>query len=267
MEDPSSNSSRPASRSLESIITEGYSLDVGEHLSAGFKRFGQEPGIYVAFALVYIALNMVAQSLPLVGILAGLLVSPPLLAGFIFYGRLQQRNEHREFSAFFDGFRGSAWPSLVLQNILIIVFLVLILVVAVLPFFLTFLQDFFRDMLPILTEQPEVMTDEEAREILSKVFPPAVVQAILLATLLVIGVFTLFCLAPFFIVYRNLGAFEALRASAKIVAKSYFKFLLLNVVLWLEIVAGFALCCIGYLAALPITYLSLASAYEEITGD
>jgi uncharacterized membrane protein len=40
-----------------------------------------------------------------------------------------------------------------------------------------------------------------------------------------------------------------------------------NLLLWIRLIAGFMLCCVGLLAALPVYYLSMASAYEEITGD
>jgi uncharacterized membrane protein len=32
-------------------------------------------------------------------------------------------------------------------------------------------------------------------------------------------------------------------------------------------IVGLMMCCVGLLAALPVYYLSLAVAYEEITGD
>jgi uncharacterized membrane protein len=82
-----------------------------------------------------------------------------------------------------------------------------------------------------------------------------------------LAVMTLFSLAPLFIVYRGYSAFQAIAASWKLVSKKYFQFLLFNFLLWMLLLAGFMLCCVGLLAALPVYYLSMAVAYEEITGD
>jgi uncharacterized membrane protein len=258
----SSDNQNREPRSIESIILSGFRVNSLAFISKGFRYFSDEFGIYVAFTLVYIALSMALSALPVVGDLSGMLVGPPLVAGFAFYVRLQSRNEYREFSHFFGGFRGSNWPSLVSQGISVTLTMALAVAAVVLPFFLEPIQVFLTEV-----EKIQTMDQQKAGEFVLGLFNPEIGWAALLAAITALAVLTLFCLAPLFIVYRGYSAFQAIGASWKLVSKKYPAFLLFNLLLWLMLIVGFLMCCIGLLAALPVYYLSLASAYEEITGD
>ena len=249
-------------RSINAIIADGFQVDGPRFIRKGIGYFSNEFGIYVAFTLVYIALSMAASALPVVGDLSGMLLGPPLVAGFTCYMRLQSRNDYREFSNFFGGFRGGNWPSLVSQGISVTLSMGFAAALLVLPFYFEPVQTFATEIQKIQT-----MDQEKAAEFVLQLFTPAIGQAAVLAALVALAVMTLFCLAPMFIVYRGYSAFQAIAASWKLVSKKYLSFLLFNLLLWILLIAGFLLCCVGLLAALPIYYLSMASAYEEITGD
>ena len=249
-------------RSIESIIQSGFNVNGLAFLRKGMRYFSDEFGIYVAFTLVYIAISMAASALPLVGDLSGMLLGPPLVAGFACYVRLQSRNEFREFSHFFGGFRGGNWPSLVSQGISVTLSMALVVAVVVLPFFYEPIQAFVVEF-----EKIQSMDQEKAAEFVMGLFNPQIGLAALIAAIVALAVLTLFCLSPLFIIYRGYSAFQAIGASWKLVSKKYPSFLLFNLLLWLMLIAGLLLCCVGLLAALPIYYLSLAAAYEEITGD
>jgi hypothetical protein len=256
------NSDSNSPRSVESILSEGYSVNGTNFIRTGAKRFGDEFGIYVAFTLVYIALSMAISALPVVGDVSGILVGPPLVAGFAFYMRLQSRNDYREFSSFFGGFKAPFWPSLVSQGISVTLAMAVVVAILVLPFYYEPIQAFVTAIQKI-----ETMPQEEAGEYMLTLFTPAIIQVGLIAAVAALAVMTFFSLAPYFIVYRGYTAFQAIGASFRIVAKKYPSFFAFNLLLWIMLIVGFLLCCAGLLAALPIYYLSLASAYEEITGD
>jgi hypothetical protein len=258
----SDNHSSESPRSVETIISSGYRVDSLAFIRKGFKYFGDEFGIYVAFTLVYIALSMALGSLPVVGDLSGMLVGPPLVAGFAFYMRLQSRNEYREFSNFFGGFRGGNWPSLVSQGISVTLSMALAVAIVVLPFFFEPIQVFVGEL-----EKIQTMDPEKAGEFVLGLYNRQIGLAAVLAAFVALAVLTLFCLAPLFIVYRGYSAFQAIGASWKIVSKKYPAFFLFNMLLWILVIVGFLMCCVGLLAALPVFYLSLAAAFEEITGD
>ena len=249
-------------RSVDSIVAEGYHVSPIKFIRRAFRLFGDEFGIYVAFTLVYVAISMALSALPVVGDLSGMLVGPPLVAGFAFYMRRQSRNEYREFSHFFGGFRGGNWPSLVSQGISVTLSMGLVVVLLVLPFFWDAIQVFAVEF-----EKIGTMEQEKAAEFMLQLFTPELGMAAALAALAALLVITFFCLAPMFIVYRGYSAFQAIGASWRLVSKKYPAFLLLNLLLWLMAIVGLMMCCVGLLAALPVYYLSLAVAYEEITGD
>jgi hypothetical protein len=258
----SNNEAEYKPRSVDLILAEGFTVNPIRIIRRAFQFFGNEAGIYVAFTLVYVAISMALSALPVVGDVSGMLVGPPLVAGFACYMRLQSRNEYREFSNFFGGFRGGRWPSLVSQGISLTLSMVIVVAAVVLPFFLDVIQVFVTEF-----EKVQSMDQEKAAEFMLTLFTPQLGLAALLAALVAVLVMTFFCLAPLFIVYRGYNAFQAIGASWKLVVRKYPSFLMLNVLLWLIIAVGFLLCCVGLLAALPIYYLAFAAAYEEITGD
>lgn len=263
MEELFSNPNSPESpRSVEAIIAAGYRVNGPAFIRKGYTYFGDEVGIYVAFTLVYIALSMALSSLPVVGDLSGMLVGPPLVAGFACYMRLQSRNEYREFSNFFGGFRGGNWPSLVSQGISVTLAMALAVAMVVLPFFFEPIQVFVTEL-----EKIQTMDPEKAGEFVLGLYNPQIGLAAVLAACVALAILTLFCLAPLFIVYRGYSAFQAIGASWKLVSKKYPAFFAFNLLLWILLIAGLLMCCVGLLAALPVFYLSLAAAYEEITGD
>ena len=252
----------PQPRSIESIIESGFNVNGLASLRKGMHYFSDEVGIYVAFMLVYTAITMGAGFLPIVGDLSGMLLGPPLLAGFVCYVRLQSRNEFREFSHFFGGFRGGNWPSLVSQGISVQLSIALVVAILVFPFFYQTIQELVGEIVNVTSMGPK-----QAAEFLMRLYNPQIGLFILIAAIVALAVQTLFCLSPLFIVYRGYSAFQAIGASWKLVTKKFLAFLLFNLILWLILIAGFLMLYIGLLVALPIYYLSLAAAYEEITGD
>jgi len=249
-------------RSIEAIIASDFQVSGVAFFQKGLRYFSDEFGIYVSFTLVYIALSLALGSLPVVGDLSGMLVGPPLVAGFACYMRLQSRNDYREFSNFFGGFRGGNWPSLVSVGISVTLSMALAVALAVLPFFYDTIQVFVTEL-----EKIQGMDQEKAAEFVIGLYNPQIGLAALVAALAALAILTLFCLAPLFVVYRGYSAFQAIGASWKLVSKKYVAFLFFNLLLWCVLIFGLLMCCVGLLAALPIYYLSLASAYEEITGD
>jgi uncharacterized membrane protein len=134
--------------------------------------------------------------------------------------------------------------------------------VVVLPFFYEPIQVFVTEL-----EKVQTMDQEKAGEFVLQLFNPQIGWAALLAAITAVAILTLFCLAPLFIVFRGYSAFQAIGASWKLVSKRYPAFLAFNILLWLMLIVGFLMCCVGLLVALPVYYLSLAAAYQEITGD
>lgn len=249
-------------QSVESILLHGFALRPTRYVQTGFMRFGAEFGIYVAYTIVYIALLMLASSLPFVGDISRILIGAPLAAGFLFYARLQQCNEFRDFSSFFLGFKNGHWPIFILQSIVVTLAIAVATALPTMLFYLETIEQFLVNFDKLATMDPE-----KVQAFLPEIFTPQVLQALFFIVVMALLASTFFCLAPCFIVYRRYSAAQAISASCRIVVKKYPQFLFFNALLWLVLVAGFMICCVGLLATLPVYYLALASAYEEITGD
>ena len=240
----------------------GYVFRWTEYLSSGFRTFGNDFGIYVAFTLVYIAISMATGFIPYLGSTIGLFVNPVLIAGYTYYGRLQYLNEHRDFNTFFQGFRQPQWIPLVMQSLMASFLLVVAIAAATMPFFYDSILKFLEDVQKI-----ETLPQAEVGEFVLGLWNTDLTIASIIALVVGLVVSALICLAPFFIIYRSFSFAQAMQASARVVSMRFPAFLGLMLTLWLILVLGVLLCCIGFLAAFPIYYLTLLAAFRDIMGE
>lgn len=69
-----------------------------------------------------------------------------------------------------------------------------------------------------------------------------------------------------FVIDKNLGFWDAMETSRKLITKKWFSFLGLLLALFLLNLAGTLLIGIGLLVTIPLTYCIIAAAYEDIVG-
>ena len=249
-------------RSILDVTANGYTFRWSEYLSSGFRAFGNDFGIYVAFTLVYIAISMATGFIPYVGSTIGLFVNPVLIAGYTYYGRAQYINDHRDFNTFFQGFRQPHWIPLVMQSLMASLLLLAAIAGATMPFFYEAILKFLED-----AQKIETMPQAEVGEFVLGLWNTDLTIVSLIALVVGLLVSTVICLAPFFIIYRSSSFGEAMQSSARVVRKRFPAFLGLTITLWLVLVLGVLLCCIGFLAAFPIYYLTLLAAFRDIMGE
>jgi len=259
--DISGNSSQ-GPRSILDVIENGFNFRWSDYFSSGFRAFGNDFGIYVAFTLVYIAISMATGFIPYVGTTIGLFVNPVLIAGYIYYGRAQYVNDHRDFNTFFQGFRQPQWIPLVVQSLMASFLLVVAIAGATIPFFYESILKFLED-----AQKIETLPQAEVGEFVLGLWNTDLTIASIIALVVGLMVSTLICLAPFFIIYRSSSFGEAMQSSARVVRKRFPAFLGLMMMLWLVLILGVLLCCIGFLAAFPIYHLVLLAAFRDIMGE
>jgi len=250
------------SNSVDQVIASGFRFNWSDYLSQGFRTYGNEFGIYTAFTLVYVAASLVVGSIPYVGSTIGLFVNPPLIAGFIFYGRLQRINEYREFNSFFGGFKQPFWGALITQSIASTFLMVLAAAILVLPFFYDPIVVFVSEL-----DKIETMPQEALGEFVIGLWNTQLTCAFAIGALAALVITTLICMAPYFIVRRSMPFAEAIRSSVRLVSKKFLPFAALIFTLWLILAVGIMMCCVGFLAAFPVYYLTLLAAFEDIMGD
>ncbi len=249
-------------KSLETVLNDGYQFDLGKYINEGFKLFGGDAGIYIAYTIVYFIIAGVTSSIPIVGWLASLFIGPPLLAGWYLYARNQKKGFSKSFGNFFEAFK-IQWMQLVLQSLISAIFVGIAVSIVVLPFFISMIVD----LIAHAKESQPVTDPEEMQELLLSMLTGKVILGIVLAALVGAMVSVLYVLAPMFIVFRGMGFWEAMEASRKVVTKNYGQFLLFMIILIVIGIVGFMMCCVGLLAAIPVIYLAIYSSFEDILGS
>lgn len=251
-----------AGKSLETVLNDGYQFDLGKYVNEGFKLFGGDAGIYIAYTIVYFIISIVASSIPFVGWVASLFFGPPLLAGWYLYARNHKKGFNKSFGNFFDAFK-IQWMQLVLQSLISSIFVGLAVSIVILPFFLSMIMD----LITHAKDLEHVTDPEDMKELLFSMLTGKVILGIVLAFLVAAMVSVLYVLAPMFIVFRGMGFWEAMEASRKVVTKNYVQFLLFMIILMVIGIVGFIMCCVGLLAAIPVIYLAIYSCFEDIMGS
>lgn len=249
-------------KSVETVLSEGYSFDLGGYISEGFKLFGRDAGPYIGFFFLSMIITIVLSYIPFLGSLAGLFVNPALAAGWYIYVRNRELNVEPMFGNFFDGFKSPGWIQLVLANLITGIFAGLVAMVVLVPAVMILGLDIFSDLMALQnTTDPE-----EMRDIMLAVFTGKLLLVILLAILAASLIWVLYILAPMFILFRGMGFWDAMESSRKIVSKNYIQFLLLLIVMGVLMFIGTMLCCLGLIVALPVFYLTMFAAFKNIMG-
>lgn len=252
-------------RSLESVLTEGYTFDLGDFIGKGFSLFGKDAGIYIGFCLVAFIINFVVGLVPFLSIVGGLLVGPALASGYYFYQKASNGElaGNSSFNNFFDGFKNPAWLQLVLGNLVISIFVGIIAVIVAIPLFMGVGFEFFQQL-----ASAGSMTDpDEIQEMAAMIFGSKIFLSILILILVVMLVAVLWVLTPQFIIFKGYSFWDAMEASRKVVMKNYLKFLILLLVLGILVALGAMLCLVGLLVAVPVMYLALYAAFKHIFSN
>lgn len=256
-------------KSLHDVLTEGYQFDFGNYLGSGFSLFGKEAGSLIGFTLVYFVILVIGSAiLGLIGIPFGdtifsIVVGSALNAGIYTFMKARNTGSDFGFNSFFDGFKMPHWKELMLANLIQSILTIIIYVAVLMPFIL----NSGLDLVMRLTEIDQMNDPSTFNEIVYDLMNSGIIGYIFLGSLLSLVVLTLWCLAPLFIVCRNMGFWEAMEASRKVVGKKFFHFLGLMLVLAIILVIGAMLCGVGLLVAYPVFCLSIYAAFCHIMEE
>lgn len=249
-------------KSLESVLTDGYSFNMGDYINKGFKLFGNDAGSYIGFTLVSFVISFVVGLIPFLGTIAGLFVSPALNGGWYIFGQKHNSGQQRSFSNFFDAFKNPPWIQLVLGSLVSSIFIALAAAVIIVPAVIFLGAGFITDIMSLQnnTDPDEVMA------IFAAIFTGKIFLTILLAALIASLVAALYIFMPQFIIFRGMAFWDAMEASRKVVMKNYIQVVLFLIVLSIIAFIGALLCGLGLLVAIPLFFLAVHSAFEDIMG-
>lgn len=247
---------------LETVLAEGYNFNMSDYLSKAFKLFGHDAGSYIGFTVVSFVIGFAMSFIPFLGALAGIIISPALNGGYYIFGRKHATGEQRSFSNFFDGFKNPPWFQLVFGSIVVNIFTAIAASIVVIPAVILFGSGFISEILSLQnnTDPDDVMA------IITTVFTGKIILSILLALLIAGLVGVLYIFTPLFIIYRQMGFWEAMEASRKVISKNYFPMLVFLIVLMVLNGLGALFCGVGLLITVPVFFLAVYVAFEDIMG-
>jgi hypothetical protein len=218
-------------RSIESLLQDGYSTDIGGYLSRGWELFKRNVGGFIGFALLLGMINigfMVFTAIvdPTAGdpeqppsaiasLLNGIstIISIPLQAGFYIVAFKLVKQRPTTFGDFFRGF--NYFLQLFLASLVSGIFIILGFLLLIIPGI--YLAVAYSFVIPLIIE-------------------------------------------------RKMEFWQAMETSRKVITKQWFAFLGLGFLMFFINLAGAIACGLGLLITIPLTYCTYTAAYEAILG-
>jgi uncharacterized membrane protein len=227
---------------INSLMQQGYDLNVTECISQGWKILNQNLGGFIGFVLLSVLLCF--ASLCLCGI--PLLFAGNLFAGFYIVAMKIQKQQPVTFENFFDGFRNSNFPQILLETLVIGA----ITAVIYIPVYAVQLSLQFSNMQN--TDPGKFLIVYGLASLIGWI------------ALMFIGIIYMFAIP--LIIDQRIEFWPAMETSRKIVMQRWASFVLLSILLSLLSFAGTLLCGIGLLWTTPLYFCSIMAAYDQVVG-
>jgi len=216
-------------------------------IAQGWEIFKRKPGIWIALLVIYLVIVLVLAFIPVLGSLANMALGPVFTAGLVLGCRALEEGGELKIEHLFAGFR-ERFGTLVSVGLL---YLAANLVIA---------------LVAGLTMGSSIVGlmrgDADPGQLLGAAM--SVLLAVLIALALMIPVLMAIWFAPPLVVFHQLGAIEALKASFNACLKNIVPFLIYGLILFgLAIVASIPF-GLGWLVLGPVLVASLYTAYRDI---
>lgn len=218
-------------KSIDSLLQNGYSTDIGGYLARGWELFKRNIGGFIGYAVFLGLLNLGFALLTgifdpgasdpersptgIASLLNGIntIISIPLQAGFYIVAFKLAKQRPTSFSDFFRGF--NYFLPLFLSSIVSGIFIALGFLLLILPGI--YLAVAYSFVVPLILE-------------------------------------------------RKMGFWQAMETSRKVITKRWFAFLGLGLLMLVINLAGIIPLGLGLLVTIPLTYCTYVAAYESVLG-
>jgi len=213
----------------------------------GWEIFKRQPGIWIALLVIYFVIVVVLAFIPVLGSLANIALGPVFTAGMLLGCRALEQGGELKVGHLFEGFR-ERFGVLVKVGLLYLAANVVIALAAG----LTMGASVFRLM----------SGDADIGEVIGAAM--GLLLAALIALALMLPVLMAIWFAPPLVVFNQLGAIDALKASFAACLKNFVPFLVYGLILLgMAIVASIPF-GLGWLVLGPVLVASLYTAYRDI---
>jgi hypothetical protein len=232
------------------LLARDYAVDVGGCLSRSWEMFKADAGLIIGASVLAYLILMACAFIPILGGIAQLIIQGAVLGGiWLFYVR-KARGEAVVLGDAFSGFGPKFWTLFLTQLIpgLIVVAILIVPAIAVGVGIVAVGQGGGR---------------------------PALSGGLL--ALIIFGGLVMFCLMTYLnlswlfalplVADKGLGPWQALELSRKMVAKHFWRTLLMAIVACLLALVGGLLCLVGMLVTGPVAFGMFAHHYQRVFGD
>lgn len=231
------------------VLSEGYEFKLGSYVSQGFDIFKRNAGSFIGYTVVFAIIMMVASYIPF----ATLLLQGPLLTGLFIVAYQVRKGHMPPFGEFFKGFNkfGPLLGISFFQGLIIMLF------------FIPFIAIVFSNIWDIVQNGGDIDPDD-VMEIFSLIFSGPALIALLLAFIPAIYLGVSWVLSYQYAWFYDMGFWESMEASRKVVGKNWVSFFLFALVLGLINIGGVLLLGVGLLVTLPASYCAIHACFADI---
>lgn len=248
---PLTTSAAPASPHAGAFSAAGRAVDAGrgwEWIAEGYALFKKQPGIWILVLIVVLACSILISIVPVIGTLAQMVLMQVFMGGIMLGCRALDEGGSLEVGHVFAGFKQSTGDLIVLGVLALVGW-----VIALIPALLIAGGGTFVAMMRGGEYMPVIGT-------LGLTF----LLAVLVAFALALPLYMALWFAPSLIVFNNLKAVDAMKASFGACLKNIVPFLLYSVVLLaLSVLAAIPL-GLGFLVLGPVVMASIYTGYRDI---
>jgi uncharacterized membrane protein len=252
---------------INAILERPYTVNINQYFDRGMEIFQPKAGELIGFTFLTFIISLSLSNIPyFIGSLVSLVTDGILSAGYYFFAFRFYKGQNAEFGDFFSGFRNSQfWP-------IFLVHLLMGLVLGGLAFIAFGLMApiFYEPLLEFIAQMNRLDPSSNIPNLPKLSFSLALTMPLLfLGLLLLIPLCYLsisYTLAPLLVVDRRLSPWQAMETSRKLIHKRWLFWLGLMFLLYLIQVAGACACYIGLLISIPVSYCTVAAAYEDVVG-
>jgi hypothetical protein len=244
-------------KNTDELLTNGYDFNMGKYMGDGWDLFKKGAGSYIGFTIVFFIIVMVLVFIPFVNILVSVF-EYVLLAGIFIFSR-NLLNDKAEFSNFFEGFNSFG------QIFLFAIVLFLFTMPALVIFIIYLLPEGFMNSAMNGFADAEYMAEEIIANFQDKM--GAIIFLYLVMILYMLYLYISYSFTIVLIVDRKMRFWDAMELSRKVIAKNFFSFFGMYIILGVLVTIGIIVTCgLGMLIAIPYMNLVIFSAYNNIIG-
>ncbi|MBC7775838.1 MAG: hypothetical protein H7246_10430 [Phycisphaerae bacterium] len=249
---------------LQRILAEPpVQFRTSEYISRGFKFMNDNFGLLVAFMLVSGVISFFCQSMPYVGFILSMAISPVLSVGYSQFIYMVSRGHKADFGEFFKGF--TKFGPLILTYLLMVVISLLALLPGLIVWYKAGMADWIVEMInayPLFRDVPN-----PAEMVDMSLFWIGLLLMIMGG--LGIGLFLVWSLQIAW--FYEVGPLEAIDASRKLIARNWGTILGFLILSGLIAAGGILLCGFGVLYTAPAMtcahFFAFADATQLLEGD